>query len=205
MWNIEQLKLHLKNNSNTSEKNTDYLDSLARCIEIFDYHKEEAYTVIERLDSSDLKFGLKFVLSTGEQLAEHEYSTLVVQANIHAALQNSRAMYDIFAQLLNSLLVKIPMEVHRCDISKVSKLLPDGAIKSQLEATLSAYDYSYVSGFVNTIKHRNLVQCGRHLDFIENRASIRIKSFSYCGDTYDQKWAVDVLQYGLNCTNSDPI
>ncbi len=68
MWNIEQLKLHLKNNSNTSEKNTDYLDSLARCIEIFDYHKEEAYTVIERLDSSDLKFGLKFVLSTGGHL-----------------------------------------------------------------------------------------------------------------------------------------
>ncbi|EGQ9232893.1 TPA: hypothetical protein ACVU5U_001153 [Vibrio parahaemolyticus] len=202
MWNIKQLKLHLETNSEISEKNADYLDSLSRCIEIFDYHKEEAYSVIEKFDSSDLKFGLKFVLSTGDQRAEHEYSTLVAQAHIHAALQSSRAMYDIFAQLLNSLLAKEPIEIHRCDISKVFKLLPDGALKSQLEATLNGYDYSYVSGFVNTIKHRNLVQCGRQLDFIENRASIRIKSFSYCGDTYDPKWAVDVLQYGLNIRNN---
>ncbi|HHF0488762.1 TPA: hypothetical protein ACPHTX_004147 [Vibrio antiquarius] len=202
MWNIKQLKEHLERQGELPEQYIDFLDSVDRCIDIFEFHKEEAYEIIVNLDSTDTKVGLRRVLSRNNiQEEDLEYKVLAVQAHLHAALQNARAMYDILAQLLNALLVLEPRPIHKCYITDVYESLPNGKVKVELDNILSSHEYRYVNGFVNTIKHRNLVQCGQSVDFIENRYSIRIKAFSYSGVNYEQKWAVDVLEHGLTIKN----
>ncbi|MER0399205.1 hypothetical protein ABRZ58_22710, partial [Vibrio vulnificus] len=202
MWNIKQLKEHLERQGELPEQYTGFLDSVARCIDIFEYHKEEAYEIITSLDSTDTKTGLRCILSRDNiQKEEQEYKMLAVQSHLHAALQNARSMYDILAQLLNALLVLEPIPIHKCYISDVHKSLPSGNVKAELDNILSSHEYRYINGFVNTIKHRNLVQCGQFVDFIENRYSIRVRAFSYAGTNYEQKWAIDVLEHGLTIKN----
>lgn len=201
MWNIRKLKEHLESQGELSEQYADYLDSVSRCMDIFDYHKGEAYEVMDSLSSTDTKAGLRLVFATADARTELEDSILISQAHLHAALQNSRAMYDILAQLLNALLVLEPRPIHQCYIRDVHQSLPSGNVKTELNSILNSYEYNYVNGFVNTIKHRNLIQCGQHVDFVEKRSSIRVKPFLYAGENYEQQWAIDVLSFGVAIRN----
>ncbi|WP_408672791.1 hypothetical protein [Vibrio cholerae] len=201
MWNIRELKYHLDLLGERPEHYIEYLDSVCRVIDIFEFHKAEAFSLINRLDSDDPKMAMRLIFSMGSERADVENEVISAQAHLHAALQNVRSMYDILAQLLNALLVHEPLPIHSCDICKVCNSLPNGKVKAELEKTLASFEYQYVNSFVNTIKHRNLVQFNRQLDLLEGRASIRIKSFSYSGCFYEQKWAIDVLKYGLDVKN----
>lgn len=201
MWNIRELKNHLDLLGEQPEHYIEYLDSVSRVIDIFEFHKVEAFSVISRLDSDDPKMAMRLVFSIDFERIDVENEVISAQAHLHAALQNVRSMYDILAQLLNALLVREPIPIHLCDICKVCKSLPNGNVKTELEKILASFEYQYVNSFVNTIKHRNLVQFNRELDLHESRASIRIKPFSYSGYFYDQKWAIDVLKYGLDVKN----
>ncbi|MCS0272965.1 hypothetical protein, partial [Vibrio alginolyticus] len=201
MWNIRELKNHLDLLGEQPEHYIEYLDSVARVIDIFEFHKAEAFSVFSRLDSDEPEMAMRLVFSLGSEKAELESEVISAQAHLHAVLQNVRSMYDILAQLLNALLVHEPIAVHLCDICRVCEALPDGNVRTELEKILASFEYQYVNSFVNTIKHRNLVQFNRQLDLREGRTSIRIKPFSYSGNFYEQKWAIDVLKYGLDVKN----
>lgn len=201
MWNIKELKHHLDLLDEQPVRCIEYLDSVSRVIDIFEFHKIEAFSVISRLDSDDPEIVMRIVFSLDSERNNLENEVIIAQAHLHAALQNVRSMYDILAQLLNALLVYEPIPAHSCDICRVCKSLPNGNVKTELEKILASFAYQYVNSFVNTIKHRNLVQFNRQLDLLEGRASIRIKPFSYSGNFYEQKWAMDVLKYGLDVKN----
>ncbi|PKM17171.1 MAG: hypothetical protein CVV11_20615 [Gammaproteobacteria bacterium HGW-Gammaproteobacteria-15] len=201
MWNVRELKNHLDLIGEQPKNYIEYLDSVIRTIDIFEFHKDEAFSVLSTLDSVAPEMAMKLVFSMGSEKNDLENKVISVQAHLHAALQNVRSMYDILAQLLNALLVHDPIPIHLCDICKVFKALPNGNVRSELEKILASFEYQYVNSFVNTIKHRNLVQFNRHLDLLEGRASIRIKPFSYSGNSYEQKWAIDALKHGLDVKN----
>ncbi|ELB2927343.1 hypothetical protein QNE77_001978 [Vibrio alginolyticus] len=201
VWNIRSLKHHLDSLGEQPEHYIEYLDSVTRAIDIFEYHKAEAFSLISKLDSDDPEMAMRLVFTLDSEKNDLENEVIGAQAHLHAALQNARSMYDILAQLLNALLVHEPLPIHTCDIGKVYDALPEGNVKTELEKILASYEYQYVNSFVNTIKHRNLVQFNRQLDLREGRASIRIKPFSYYGCFYGRKWAVDVLKYGFDVKN----
>lgn len=201
VWNIRELKNHLDSLGEQPEHYIEYLDSVSRAIDIFEFHKVEAFSLISKLDSDDPETAMRLVFTLDSEKNDLENEVIGAQAHLHAALQNARSMYDILAQLLNALLVHEPLPIHTCDICKVCDALPDGNVKTELEKILASFDYQYVNSFVNTIKHRNLVQFNRQLDLLEGRASIRIKPFSYSGCFYGRKWAIDVLKYGFDVKN----
>ncbi len=54
----------------------------------------------------------------GSERADVENEVINAHAHLHAELQNVRSMYDILAQLLNALLVHVPLPIHSKDICK---------------------------------------------------------------------------------------
>ncbi|OCH42029.1 hypothetical protein [Aliivibrio fischeri] len=201
MWNFKELKVHLNSLGDDRQQYIDYLESISRMIEIFEYHKTEAYRIISKLDTVEPKAAIELILSNSLQNEELEYQVLVFQAHLQGALQCARSMYDIFAQLLNVLLIIELKPIYQCSIHNVCQEIPDSKLKNELMTVLNGQEYKYVNGFINTIKHRNLIKLNRTLDFEEFRASIRVKKFSYQKIDFEQAWGVDVLNHGLHIKN----
>ena len=193
MWNANPivLKQHLDSLGKQRELYIDYLDSVSRTIEIFEHHKSEAYKVISFLDTIDPKKAMWLVFSYGDENEELENKVLVAQAHRQAALYNARNMYDIFAQLINVLLFYTPKRIHECNVKSVCDNLTRETLKSRIYEVLESYEYKYVNGFVNTIKHRSLIHLNRTVDLMESRAAIRVKPFEYRNDSFCKKWAIN--------------
>jgi hypothetical protein len=81
------------------------------------------------------------------------------------------------------------------------KLLSESELKTNLSVATRSESFQYVNSFVNTIKHRDLVDLNAQLDFAENRAGIRFCGFKYDKKCYPQLWAEDTLQHSLNVKN----
>lgn len=202
MWDFCKLKNHLDTLGEKREHYAEYIESVSRTIDIYEFHKCEAFELLTKLEPDTPQEKMRLVFATGIERNKLEHSVIAVQAHLHAALHNARSMYDIFAQLLNALLIVEPKPIHKCHIQDVCAALPNSELKVALDKLLESYEYKYVSGFVNIIKHRNLVQCATELDLAEDKASIRVKHFYYAKSFYDQEWALNALSYSLAVKNN---
>lgn len=174
------------------------LRSLSRTISIYEYHKSMAYELIKKLEPSSNREALKLIL---EPSVDIEVEKLAVQAHIHSAIYNARALYDIFAQLLNKVILKEEFSVSDCSLYKVRNLIEEPVLKSLLNSVVKSESYKYTNAFVNTIKHRDLVSVGANLDLINNRSGLKFQSFIYNKDTFPSLWEIEVLEYSLNSKN----
>jgi hypothetical protein len=111
-------------------------------------------------------------------------------------------MFDIFGQLVNGLLLHPPMPIGKCDIRKVEESMPNSELKTEIAKVLLSHWFNYVSGFINTTKHRRLVQHRFSISFEENVAGIQIGAFDYNGREYPQYWGPEVLHGVLDFENS---
>ncbi|WP_061018008.1 hypothetical protein [Vibrio splendidus] len=201
MWNFIKLKSHLDSLGEKREIYIDYLESVSRTIDIYEFHKSEAYERLAKFDTTDPEAALNLVFCDREINTELEYQVLESQAHLQAAMGIARSMYDIFAQLANILLIAEPQPVHACYIHNIADALPDSPLKTNLRHVLASYQYRYVSGFVNTIKHRNLVKPKREFSLQESKAGIVIEYFAYGGEHFNQEWAIQALQHSLTVKN----
>ncbi|HCE3288647.1 hypothetical protein [Vibrio parahaemolyticus] len=195
MWCKSSL-LNVVSNSGLDVK--DLIDSVFRTLDIFEYHKEEAYSIIQKIEPADGEQALTLVLSSNDELY---FDQLSLQAHIQAAIHNVRSVYDLLAQLINKLLLSDPLKIHECDINKLINRLGDSPVKDAIIAAINTESYAYINSFVNVIKHRNLVVLNPEVNFEELKAGIRFSSFKYKAKNYPSLWAVDALQESLNVKN----
>ena len=181
----------------SSSESISHLRSISKTIDIYEYHKEEAYAQIQNINPKDTQEALMLVFSTNDTAMER----LSIQANVQAALHNARAVYDLLAQLINKALLNNKFTVKDCSLHKVRNELADSELKQFLLTLNSSQSFKYVNAFVNTIKHRDLVNLNAQIDFVENRSGIRFSSFIYEGKEYPSLWAEDALQNTLNVKN----
>lgn len=175
------------------------LRSLSRGSDIYEYHKSTAYELLMEITPKNNKDALMLVLSPR---AESKAQNLAIQANVQAAIHAARSLYDIFAQLLNKVVLHERLSVRECMLYKVRPLITEPTLKEALDCVVGSESYKYISAFVNTIKHRDLVYLGANLDLVENKVGLKFESFSYSNETYPSLWGIDALKHSLNAKNA---
>jgi len=200
-WNLNALKAHIEQTQTDPKAGIGFVESISRTIQIYKYHECEVFPFLNNGSNIPVCDKFQDLISMGEKRIEHEEEMVMIQAHIQAALYNVRAMYDLFAQLLNMVLLSSKYEVSACNINKVFNVLPKSSLKDELDTVLCGFNYQYVNSFINTIKHRNLLKCSHTLDFIDDRSEIKVSNFQYQKNDYEEKWGSEVLTYAYELTN----
>ncbi|REL36342.1 hypothetical protein [Thalassotalea euphylliae] len=200
-WRVDKLEYFLEKKENSFE-HIERLRSLTRTIDIFHYHLYEARDSINATGDLTSVKGFEFVLSDEFNDKSSIKLRLAIQANIQSSLYSARAIYDLFAQLLNSLLLDKPLATNNCDFFKLQRKLPESKLKNYLNYLSSTIEFQYVNAFLNTIKHRNLVSFSALYDFESDKGGVRFGSFDYNGTKFPRMWAQDVMEYSLFVKNS---
>jgi hypothetical protein len=200
-WNLDQLREHIRRQGADTEFLLEVANSLGRSVDIFRYHLFTARDALKGIvdDSHSVIDALDLVF--GERQHAYRYATLVSEAHIHGCFYVARSMFDMFAQLVNGLVLNSSIPVDRCDIWKVHKALAASDLKAQIEQLLDSAWFDYTSAFVNTIKHRRLVQHSFTVSFEDNVAGIRIGAFEYEGTPYPRYSVNEVLHGVLDVKN----
>jgi len=198
MWRFAELRAHIRRSFPEScQELLEFLDSIDRSTLLLRYHGISARDALKDLvDESNPhnEENMLLMLGISTNQDEYSYAKLANEAHIIGAIHTIRSMLDMFGQLLNGLMLNNSIPVKDCTIQKARDALPDSALRQDMDELLDSYWFKYVSAFINTVKHRRLVQHAFSLSFQENAAGIRIGAFSYRDDHYDAHWGMDVLK-----------
>lgn len=200
-WDLKALREFVKINKESVQLHLERIDSVSRAIEIFEYHKQLAKDSVDKVEPKNTLNAIELVLTPREKSAYYRTQKLVIQANTQACIHYARSIHDLFAQLTNGLLLKKPLGVHDCDIKKLREKLEASQLKNLIDTLLESQDFAYVEAFVNTMKHRNLIQFGAFISFETGLSGVRFKEFKYSGKTFKPLWAEQVLQHALAVKN----
>jgi hypothetical protein len=74
-------------------------------------------------------------------------------------------------------------------------------LKDRLDKLLESHWYNYVAAFINTTKHRQLVQHKVAVSIEENRVGIRIGAFNYGKKSFKTYWDHEVLEGAIEVKN----
>jgi len=121
-------------------------------------------------------------------------------AETEAAAQALFSMGDILAQIVNKSVLKEPLPEAQVSLPEVHKHLEEQGyapiVVAQIESLQKSNEFKYLSAFVNTIKHRHLLDINFRAERGEgtrNTQGIRFKDFEYKGRNYPVTWATDIL------------
>jgi len=202
-WSFKALREHVKScNNEGSELNIERIKSIDRAIDIYRYHLHLAKTQNDLVQAETPRDQMRLIFPPEENREEIWERKLAIQANTQACIHSARAIHDLFAQLVNSLVLDSEVPVSNCDINKVTKGLQSSDLKEHLRALLDSDAFKYVNAFVNTIKHRNIVEFSSLISFETNECGVRFKGFRFNGSEFDQMWVEDVLKVTLEVKNT---
>lgn len=205
-WNLGELRALVKATSKDSPKVIDIITSIDRSTRIFHYHMTSARDAMNRLLSEEHPSSgdnLLLVFGVSDNQTEFEYAKIVSEAHLIGCLHTARGLWDLFAQLVNALVITKPLNVHDCDIKKVKEKIEEhSTLKSAIDQLLDSHWYAYIEAFVNTTKHRLLIKHMVTLSFQEDRAGIRLEAFSYRGKSFKSYWSNEVLIGAIEVKNT---
>ena len=196
-WKLNNLENKFSSNPNACE----LIRSISNSIDIFRYH-----FVLARDENAKIKFndpigGFELVFPPENKAHDLEVMKLTIQANVQACIHATRPIYDIFGQLVNELVIDKPIPVYKCTIHSVIDRLPQSELKNCLTTLTNSDSFEYMNAFVNTIKHRNLVNYGTLVDLEKGESGVQFKAFTFNKKSYSAMWAKDVLELILDVKN----
>lgn len=187
------------------EPNPDYLlelvQSVGRAIQIFRYHLYEARDALAKIEPSTTREAMELIFTPDDKREHISKVNLVIQANIQAAIHSARAIHDLFAQLVRKSLSLTSISIKACSIKTVRKELPKSQLKSCLDGLLGSAEFKYIDAFVNTIKHRDLVQFGPLASLESGECGFQFRAFKFNEDFFPALWAKEVLEYAIQTKN----
>lgn len=203
-WNLRELREHYRDQSNKAWKErgerlsslpNELISSISRSIDIFRYHlflaRDAVKGILNEADPTGEENFL-FVLGASDNQDEFEQAKVVSEANVIGCMHAARSMVEIFAQLVNELALAQKLAVEKCSVYKVRDGLPASRLKTELEVLTNSDAFEYVSGFINTTKHRQLVP---HVVSISSQlggAGLQLGQFEYDKTVYPSKGIVRV-------------
>jgi len=173
------------------------LDSICRYVDIFQYHlvlARDAMKAVVVVDDPHRIENTKYVLGLSEKQKEYALAKVASEANILGCIHSTRALLDVFAFLVNGLLLGTCIPASKCDIRSVAVALPDSPLKRRLQELLGSTWFAYLSAFVNTAKHRQLVPHAFWVSFESADVGIRLDGFEYNGVAYSSLSVDDLLR-----------
>ncbi len=123
------------------------------------------------------------------------------ESYIEAALQASHSLADIIAQIVNIAVlgghfIEAEVSFMRVHQQLINQGVAENVVNS-FQQFLNSQEYQYINGFVNTIKHRNLIYTDFQIEFgvgTRNEQGMRFKSFTYNNVQFTIKWASDIVE-----------
>lgn len=205
-WNLTGLRSYIKTSCTNDAELLQLVRSIDRSCRIFGYHMVTARDAMKAWipeDAEDAQREMMLaVFGSLDQQPEYEWAKIVNEAHLIACLHTTRGVWDIYAQLLNRLIVTPALSVEDCDIGRVASLLPASALRERLNRLLASHWYRYVSAFINTTKHRQLVEHMTAVSFEEGRSGIRVGAFQYRKSTFPAYWDTEVLEGVIEVKNA---
>ncbi|BCL34519.1 hypothetical protein [Nostoc sp. MS1] len=122
---------------------------------------------------------------------EQPYLNAFIQAQlesetyIEAALQNLHSIADILCQIINVVILESTLHEAEVNVAKTIQELNNrnlDKVKIALNNLCNSNEFKYIAAFVNTIKHRRLLDTDYHGEFgrgTENTMGIRFHAFTY--------------------------
>jgi hypothetical protein len=178
--------------------------SIARSDSIFRYHITTARDALKGIINYDEPQGIDnwmLLLGGSERQEDFYYAKIVSEANLIACAYTARSLLEMFAQLVNSLLLSSAIPISKCTLKKVAEKLPPGELKVKLQELFNSHWFIYVYAFTNTIKHRQLVQHQTSICFVDNKVGVKVGSFTYENIAYQAYWATEFLQGIIDVKN----
>jgi hypothetical protein len=194
-WNLIVLREHIRRSrGKDAEALEEIVKSIRKSVDIFRYHLITARDALKGIlgDNPSVDRALEIVWR--EQPSEYRYAMIVSEAHILGCFLITRNMYDIFAQLVNRLVLNSSLSDRDCDIWKVYEELDASDLRTQIGQLLDSDWFGYVSAFVNTIKHRSLVQHNFRVSFEDNVAGIILGAFEFKSRSHPSYSATEALE-----------
>ncbi|WP_394672576.1 hypothetical protein [Limnobacter sp.] len=204
-WNLKQLREYIRGSRSDSAVLLDIVHSIDRYTQIFLFHLEGARDVMNGIGDAEnprSRKNLEIVFGVSSQQDEYHLAKVASEAHILGVVHSTRAMFDVFAFLVNAMLLNGEIPEHRCDVSRVIQKIPASPLKQELEKLAVSYWFGYVSAFINTSKHRMLVRHSFHVGIEEPYVGIRIGAFEYNGQSFPVYRLRELLEGVLEVKNA---
>lgn len=181
-WKLTLLQDWIETARPDDKQTAELPKSLSRSAFILHYHLKlarDAFAEFEQPDGSSHKM-LTAMASFDPNFSR---AALVHEANIIATIHTVRNYADIFAQLINTLVMPLPIAEHNCSFGRLASDLPESDLKQCLLELNSSYWFRYLAAFSNISKHRRLLQSNPTVSFDEGDhkdvTGLRVEGFSY--------------------------
>lgn len=201
-WKIDVLRSKLQ--AAGDSRALDFLSSIDRYVRIFLYHLATARDAMVGLIDKDKPGSMdnvSLILGASPNSGQFRLAAIVSEANLLGAIHSARALYDVFSNLVNALILNRLISEDRCDIRTVALRLPHGTLKLTIDELLLSRWFQYVAAFVNTAKHRCLVPHSFSVSLEEGVAGFRIRGFEYKGELFPEYSITEVLEGVLDVKN----
>jgi hypothetical protein len=204
-WNIQALRDHLRAQGfSSSDPVVRAIRSVGKMVDVFHFNSYEAKDALKGFFKEGDQVTdehLKLVFGVGERQKDFAYARRASEAHLLGALLAVRSIYDLFSQVVNFLLLSLPLAERACNIHAVRDALQPGRLRGELDELLASDWFRYVNGFVNLSKHRYMIEHGVNVSFVDNVVGVQVSGFSYKDDTWPAKSATEVLQGAFEVKN----
>lgn len=178
VWKLKELEQWIEANNPGDVRTAALPRSLSRSAFIIKYHANLARDAFDQFkEEGDDHY--KMFVSMMSFKPEFGMAALAHEANIIALVHTVRNYADIFAQLVNSLVLNEPILEKDCTFGKVAKDMPESALKQGMLDLNSSYWFRYLAAFSNISKHRRLIQSKPSVNFEDNVSGLKVEAFSY--------------------------
>ncbi|MBA7632124.1 hypothetical protein ES703_39666 [subsurface metagenome] len=192
-WNFEELR-NLCTNKGLPDSKI-YQEALLWKQQRASYHAEQYHKMWRELFSSLGKMGE--IKVGGQVWNEAQFAS---EAHAEAAAQTLHSMADILAQIINKAVLydgfpEDKVTLYRI-VGKLKKQDSAHKIVAAIDKFRNSAEFRYIDAFVNTIKHRRLLDRSYHLEYGENtrnEQAVCFQEFEYKGHRYRFTWATDII------------
>lgn len=189
-WDLEEFR-RLCNDHGLSDTRI-YLNALAAKHWRAQAFSEKAVNVWKDL------FATHDEISTSDE--EWSETWFLSESYVEATLQALHSMADILAQIINLTVLGAVYTEDEVSLTKVRNRLQQTNAAPNVTIAVQAFihsdEFRYTNGFVNTIKHRRLLETEYRIEggtYIEFKEGMRIKQFEYGGEVFPVKWIDEIL------------
>ncbi|WP_137822558.1 hypothetical protein [Pseudomonas sp. D(2018)] len=202
-WDLGALKNKVvATQAGDTKELVDLIYAMGRYQQIFEYHKCLARDAFAAFSTDSGPDQLKFLTHafgcvSPEEQGTLEHARLVSEANLLACIGITRSAFDSFGELLNRLVLPVPLN-GKVYVHTVRDKLPSGELKDSLDSALSASWFTYVSDFSNVSKHRALIGHTPSASYIDDNQGGKVASFTYENRgkprTHPSYWTKEILE-----------
>ncbi len=211
IWNLKQLRDAVEHRYGKDQRLaiSPSLDSIEQRQGFASYHYHEAFRIIREATSTqndDMQIMLLIFGADEEASRKFKWAGFQAAAHITACVQSMHTVADMLAHSLYyafgmNLDDKKALAPHKIGIRPVSRRLPDGQVKSRLDALVEDDSFIYLSALTNHSKHRSMVKTNYSLDLTGEAASshgLKFSGFEYDGQRHSERWVKPTLESEYN-------